>query len=83
MDRMIYTAMTGAKHILEQQATNSHNLANATSTGFKAQVDAFRAVPVISEGLPTRAFVVDATAGADFRSGPIQTLSLIHICQRG
>ena len=73
MDRMIYTAMTGAKHILEQQATNSHNLANATSNGFKAQVDAFRAVPVISEGLPTRAFVVDATAGADFRSGPIQT----------
>ena len=70
---MIYTAMTGAKHILEQQATNSHNLANATSTGFKAQVDAFRAVPVISEGLPTRAFVVDATAGADFRPGPIQT----------
>ncbi len=73
MDRMIYTAMTGAKHILEQQATNSHNLANATSTGFRAQVDAFRAVPVISEGLPTRAFVVDATAGADFRPGPIQT----------
>jgi flagellar basal-body rod protein FlgF len=73
MDRMIYTAMTGAKHILEQQATNSHNLANATSTGFKAQVDSFRAVPVISSGLPTRAFVVDATVGADFKPGPIQS----------
>jgi flagellar basal-body rod protein FlgF len=72
MDRMIYTAMTGAKHILEQQATTSHNLANATSTGFKAQVDAFRAVPVISDGLATRAFVVDATVGADFNPGPIQ-----------
>ncbi|HSH71441.1 MAG TPA: flagellar basal body rod protein FlgF [Methylophilaceae bacterium] len=72
MDRLIYTAMSGAKHILEQQATNSHNLANATSTGFKAQVDSFRAVPVISEGLPTRAFVVDATVGADFNPGPIQ-----------
>ena len=64
--------MTGAKHILEQQATTSHNLANATSTGFKSQVDSFRAVPVISEGLPTRAFVVDATVGADFSPGPIQ-----------
>jgi flagellar basal-body rod protein FlgF len=72
MDRMIYTAMTGAKHILEQQATTAHNLANATSTGFKAQVDSFRAVPVISEGLPTRAFVVDATVGADFNPGSIQ-----------
>lgn len=72
MDRMIYTAMTGAKHILEQQATNSHNLANATSTGFRAQIDAFRAVPVISEGMPTRTFVVDATVGTDFTPGPIQ-----------
>lgn len=72
MDRMIYTAMTGAKHILEQQATTAHNLANATSTGFKAQVDSFRAVPVIGEGMPTRAFVVDATVGADFNPGPIQ-----------
>jgi flagellar basal-body rod protein FlgF len=73
MDRLIYTAMTGAKHILDQQATNSHNLANATSTGFRAQVDSFRAVPVISEGLPTRTFVIDATVGADFQAGPIET----------
>ncbi len=73
MDRLIYTAMTGAKHILEQQATTAHNLANATSTGFKAQVDSFRAIPVISEGLPTRAFVVDATVGADFNAGAIQS----------
>lgn len=72
MDRLIYTAMTGAKHILDQQATNAHNLANATSTGFRAQVDSFRAVPVISEGLPTRAFVVDSTVGSDFRPGAIQ-----------
>lgn len=72
MDKMIYTAMTGAKHILEQQATTAHNLANATSTGFKAQVDSFRAVPVIGQGLPTRAFVVDSTVGADFNSGAIE-----------
>ena len=73
MDRMIYTAMTGAKHILEQQATTAHNLANVTSTGFKAQVDSFRAVPVVSEGLATRAFVVDSTVGADFNPGAIQS----------
>lgn len=72
MDRLIYTAMTGAKHILEQQATVSHNLANATTTGFRAQVDAFRAVPVQGEGLPTRAFVVDSTVGSDFAPGPLQ-----------
>ncbi|MBC7404982.1 MAG: flagellar basal-body rod protein FlgF [Cytophaga sp.] len=72
MDRLIYTAMTGAKHILEQQATTSHNLANATTTGFRAQLDSFRAVPVIGDGMPTRAFVVDATVGTDFSTGALQ-----------
>ncbi len=72
MDRLIYTAMTGAKHILEQQATTSHNLANATTTGFRAQIDQFRAVPVQGAILPTRAFVVDSTSGSDFRGGAIQ-----------
>lgn len=72
MDRLIYTAMSGAKHILEQQATTAHNLANATTTGFKAQVDSFRAVPILGDGLPTRAFVVDATVGTDYKAGSIQ-----------
>ena len=72
MDRLIYTAMTGAKHALEQQATTSHNLANAATTGFRAQIDQFRAVPVQGAILPTRAFVVDSTTGSDFRSGVIQ-----------
>ena len=72
MDRLIYTAMTGAKHLLEQQATNANNLANVSTTGFRAQIDTFRAVPVQGDGLPTRAFVVDATAGTDFRSGALQ-----------
>ncbi|SDK12428.1 flagellar basal-body rod protein FlgF [Methylophilus rhizosphaerae] len=72
MDRLIYTAMTGAKHILEQQATTAHNLANATTTGFKAQIDSFRAVPVLGDGMPTRAFVVDATVGTDYKSGTLQ-----------
>lgn len=73
MDRLIYTAMTGAKHILEQQANTSHNLANATTNGFRAQLDSFRAVPVINNGLQTRAFVVDSTVGTDFTPGPIQS----------
>jgi flagellar basal-body rod protein FlgF len=72
MDRLIYTAMSGAKHILEQQATNSHNLANASTTGFRAQLDSFRAVPVLGPGMPTRTFVVDATVGSDFAPATIQ-----------
>ena len=73
MDRVLYVAMTGAKHILAQQATVTQNLANVTTSGFRAQVDAFRAVPVIHAGLATRAYVVDATVGSDFKPGVIQT----------
>jgi len=72
MDRLIYTAMTGAKHIMEKQATTAHKLANATTTGFRAQLDSFRAVPVQGAPLATRAFVVDATVGSDFSAGAIQ-----------
>ena len=72
MDRLIYTAMTGAKHTLEQQATTSHNLANATTTGFREQINQFRAVPIQGAIMPTRTFVVDSTTGSNFGSGAIQ-----------
>lgn len=72
MDRLIYVAMSGAKHTMLQQATVSNNLANLTTTGFRAQTMAFRATPVLGEGLPTRAFVIDSTPTADFRPGAIQ-----------
>ncbi|NMF91371.1 flagellar basal-body rod protein FlgF [Aromatoleum petrolei] len=72
MDRLIYTAMTGAKHTMGQQAAVSHNLANATSTGFRAELHKLRAVPVQGEGLATRAFVVDASVASNFEAGPMQ-----------
>jgi flagellar basal-body rod protein FlgF len=73
MDKLIYTAMTGASHTLQQQAAVSQNLANANTPGFRAAINSFRAVPVVGEGMPTRAFVVDSTAGADFSEGVMQT----------
>jgi flagellar basal-body rod protein FlgF len=72
MDRMIYTAMSGAKQAMTQQATVAHNLANLTTNGFRAETSVFRAVPVVGDGAPTRAFVVDSTPGADFTPGVIQ-----------
>jgi flagellar basal-body rod protein FlgF len=69
---MIYVAMTGAKHTLGQQASVAQNLANVSTNGYRAAESAFRAVPVLGDGLPTRAFVVDSTAGANFAPGPLQ-----------
>jgi flagellar basal-body rod protein FlgF len=71
MDRLIYTAMTGAKHVFMQQAGVANNLANASTIGFKAQMHRFEAVPVLSEALPSRAFVVDASIQDIFDEGPI------------
>ena len=72
MDRLIYIAMTGAKHTMWQQASTAHNLANVTTTGYRAETNAFRALPVHGEGAKTRTFVVDSTTGADFNPGVIQ-----------
>lgn len=72
MDRLIYTTMTGAKHVLEQQAVTAHNLANANTTGFRAEMNAFRSVPVVSDGMNTRSFVVETTVGADLTPGIMQ-----------
>jgi flagellar basal-body rod protein FlgF len=71
MDRLIYIAMSGAKHTLEQQAVVANNLANVSTTGFKAMLTAFRAAPVIGPGAPTRAFVADSTVGTDFAAGEV------------
>ncbi|MDQ8023754.1 MAG: flagellar basal-body rod protein FlgF [Moraxellaceae bacterium] len=71
MDRLIYTAMTGAKATMGQQAAVSHNLANVSTTGFRAEIHKLRAVPVQTQALPSRAFVVDASVASDFKAGPM------------
>lgn len=72
MDRLIYIAMTGAQQLLLQQGQSAHNLANASTTGYKADTTAFRTVPVVGPGLPTRAYAVDTTVGADLAAGGVQ-----------
>lgn len=76
MDRMIYTAMSGASQTMERQASVAQNLANVNSTGYRAEEQRLRAVQVIpgagSTALPTRAFVIDASTHTDFTPGPLQ-----------
>ena len=69
MDRVLYTAMTGASHIMTQQATTTHNLANISTPGFRETVNAFRSVPIVGDGLKTRTLVVNSTIGSNFEAG--------------
>jgi len=84
MDRMIYTAMSGAKATMTRQDALAHNLANANTAGFRADLSAFRAVPVRGEGATTRVHTMEATAGFDAADGPItQTGRSMDIAIRG
>ena len=72
MDRLIYLAMTGAQQLLQQQAVASNNLANVSTTGYKAETTAFRVAPVVGgAGHPTRAYAVASTPGANLAAGAI------------
>ena len=72
MDRMLYIAMSGAKETALAQARNSHNLANASTTGFKASLDAFSSRPVSGPGHDTRTYAMTEDMRVDFSSGPLQ-----------
>ena len=71
MDRMIYLSMSGAKATMQRQDVLSNNLANASTVGFRAELQAFRAVPVRGDGATTRAYALETTSGYDSASGPV------------
>ena len=71
MDRMIYLSMSGAKATMQRQDTLANNLANVSTTGFRAELQAFRAVPVQGSGASTRVFALETTTGYDSTPGPV------------
>jgi len=71
MDRMIYLSMSGAKATMQRQDTLANNLANVSTPGFRAELQAFRAVPVEGSGASTRVFALETTTGYDATPGAI------------
>jgi flagellar basal-body rod protein FlgF len=73
MDRLIYLSMAGAKATLERQDVLANNLANASTTGFRAELAAFRAVPVRGDGASTRVYALETTTGYSAEPGVVQS----------
>ena len=73
MDRLIYLSMAGAKASLQRQDSLANNLANVSTPGFRAELQAFRAVPVRGDGASTRVYALETSVGYDDRAGPLQT----------
>lgn len=69
MDRFLYVAMSGAKETMRAQTANNHNLANASTTGFRADLSAFQTRAVAGSGYATRAYATNATTGWDESTG--------------
>jgi flagellar basal-body rod protein FlgF len=61
--------MTGAKQIMQAQAVNNNNIANANTTGFRADTVAFTSEPVYGPGYASRVNAVAGDSGTDFSSG--------------
>jgi len=72
MDRLLYIAMTGAKQTMLAQAANANNLANANTTAFRADFEAFRSMPVFGPGLPSRVYAMTERPGVDFTPGALK-----------
>jgi flagellar basal-body rod protein FlgF len=72
MDRMIYLSMAGAKAAMQRQDVLANNLANVSTVGFRAELAAFRAVPVQGDGASTRVYALESTVGYDGAAGTVQ-----------
>jgi flagellar basal-body rod protein FlgF len=71
MDEMIYVAMTGAKQTEYAQSINTNNLANISTTGFRADLHSFSSVPIEGPGVDSRVNSVVESYGTDYTNGPI------------
>jgi flagellar basal-body rod protein FlgF len=84
MDRLIYLSMTGAKATMQRQEVLANNLANASTTGFRAELQAFRAVPIRGDGASTRVFALESTVGHSEESGVVQSTGRpLDVAMRG
>ncbi|MGN0894598.1 MAG: flagellar basal-body rod protein FlgF [Succinivibrio sp.] len=73
MDNLLWISMSGAKENFHSLAVRSNNLANATTTGFKADFENSRAMSVFADAYPTRAFAMTERPGYNMDGGAIET----------
>lgn len=84
MDHLLYIAMSGAKENMNALALRSNNLANATTVGFKADLQQARAMQAFGDGLPTRVFSMTESPSQNFDTGELKiTENELDIAIRG
>jgi flagellar basal-body rod protein FlgF len=71
MDRLIYTSLTAMRGSMARQTAIAHNLANAQTPGFRAELAEAQALWLHGEGASARAYSSEEVVAADMRAGTV------------
>jgi flagellar basal-body rod protein FlgF len=81
---MLYVAMTGAKQLMQAQALVANNLANVSTTGFRADLARFEPRPIDGPGFASRVNTVATGLGFDRSQGAlVQTGEVLDVAIDG
>lgn len=72
MERYLYTAMGGALHTLTAQRIHANNLANAATTGFRADMESVSAYQVQGPGFASQILAQEQRPTTDFTPGAME-----------
>ncbi|PJC85996.1 flagellar biosynthesis protein FlgF [Vibrio sp. HA2012] len=73
MDRALFLAMSGAKQNMQEMQLRANNLANVSTTGFRADLAQARSMQAYGDGLPSRVFSMTERPGNNFAQGSVIT----------
>lgn len=83
MDRALYLAMSGGKQIMQAQTIRANNLANVNTTGFRADFEQARAMPVYGDHYASRVYSMTENPATRYESGAlIQTDRSLDIAMK-
>ncbi len=68
MDRLIHTSLSAMRANMARQAVTANNIANASTTGFRAEISSARPLWIKGPGLPDRAVASEEVQSADMRA---------------
>ncbi len=71
MDKVLYVAMTGARENMRAQQAHANNLANATTTAFKSDLEQARSMRVLGDGYESRVYSMSERPGTNLESGAL------------
>lgn len=71
MDRLIHSSLSALRAAMQRQTATANNIANASTTGFRADMAAAQALWIGGDALTTRATASESVRAADMRGGAI------------